>query len=60
MKKHITVMLLQSWPEIYAKSAEIQAWTLRTPILLSQVPLDRSMIPQDAKVDATGMPNYTF
>ena len=42
------------------KPTEIQAWTPRSPFLCSQVPLDRSMVAQGAKVDATGRPNDTL
>ena len=46
--------------EMYPKPIKIEAWNQGSPFLCSQVFLDRSMVPQNAKVDATGMPNDTF
>ena len=44
---------LPNWgPEIDPKSMKIQAWTPRSPFLCSQVPLDRRMVTQGAKVEA--------
>ena len=47
-------------PKSTPKSTEIPAWTARSHLLSSQVPLDRSRIPQGAKADATSMPKDTF
>ena len=48
-------------PEIPPKNQQkSKPGTPRSPFLCSQVPLNRSMVPQGAKMDATSMPNDTF
>ena len=45
---------------MHPKPIEIRAWTRRFPFLCSEVPLDRWVAPQDARVDATRMSNDMF
>ena len=47
-------------PEIHPQSTEIEALTPIPAFLCFEVPLDLSMVPQGAKVDAASMPNDTF